>query len=115
MVMVGRVLTVHQPYAHALVAGVKTTEEREWATRYRGRVFIHAGKETDPDAPAELWPPAGEVVTGAVLGWVTLDQVDGEPGAYRWHITHPVQLAEPVTGVRGYPGLWLWALPPELR
>ena len=43
-VLAGRVLTVHNSYAWALVAGVKTTEERAWTTSYRGRVFIHARK-----------------------------------------------------------------------
>ena len=113
--MVGRVLTVHQPYAWALAAGVKTTEDRAWTTSYRGKVFIHAGLTTDPDAPAGLWPPDGQLVTGAVLGWVTLDRIDGELGAYLWRVTGPMMLPEPVTGVRGYRGLWFWQLPPGLR
>ncbi len=115
MAMVGRVLSVHQPYAWALVAGVTTTEERARTTSYRGRVFVHAGKETDLTAPAELWPTAGRLVAGAVLGWVTLDRIDGEPGRYLWRVTGPVMLPEPVTGVRGWPGLWFWHLPPELQ
>ena len=63
--MVGWVLTVHNPYAWALVAGFKTTEERAWTTSYRGRVFIHAGKETDLETSAELWPPDGQLLAGA--------------------------------------------------
>lgn len=113
---VGRALTVHQPYAWALAAGVKTTEHRSWSTAYRGRVFIHAGLRTDPDAPAGLRPPGGQPLAfGAVLGWVTLAVVDGEPGAYVWRVTGPHLLPEPVTGVRGWPGLWYWALPTDLR
>lgn len=41
-------LSVKQPWAALLVAGVKTVEVRTWATRTRGRVFIHAAKGIDP-------------------------------------------------------------------
>ena len=57
----------------------------------------------------------GPLATGAVLGWVTLDRVDGEPGAYLWRVSSPHLLPEPVGGVRGWPGLWYWHLPARLR
>src|SRR5215470_7131673 len=37
---------------------------------------------------------------------------EGNPGAWRWVLTDPVELAEPLTGVRGQPGIWLIDLPP---
>lgn len=37
-------LSVRQPYAWAIVAGIKDVENRSWATKIRGRIFIHAGK-----------------------------------------------------------------------
>lgn len=40
-------LSVKQPWAALLVAGVKTVEIRTWATRTRGRVLIHAAKTAD--------------------------------------------------------------------
>jgi hypothetical protein len=46
-------ISVQQPWAALLVAGVKTVEVRTWATRRRGRVLIHAAKGID-DRP-EGW------------------------------------------------------------
>jgi hypothetical protein len=40
-------LSVKQPRAALLVAGVKTVEVRSWPTRRRGCVLIHAGKVAD--------------------------------------------------------------------
>lgn len=55
-------LTVRQPYASLVAAGVKTIETRSWRTAYRGRIAVHAGREwdrgwlqwIDPDGP-EGW------------------------------------------------------------
>ena len=46
-------LSIKQPWAALLVAGVKTVEVRTWQTRRRGRVLIHASKIAD-DRP-EGW------------------------------------------------------------
>ena len=46
-------LSVKQPWAALLVAGVKTVEVRTWPTARRGRVLIHAGKI--PDDRPEGW------------------------------------------------------------
>lgn len=40
-------LSVRQPWAALIVAGVKLVEVRTWATRRTGRVLIHAGKRAD--------------------------------------------------------------------
>jgi len=44
-----KALSVRQPYAWAIVAGYKPVENRDWPTRYRGRVLIHAGKREETD------------------------------------------------------------------
>ena len=46
-------ISVKQPWAALIVAGLKTIEIRTWPTRKRGRVLIHAGKMVD-DRP-EGW------------------------------------------------------------
>lgn len=38
-----KALTVQQPWAAAIATGAKTVENRTWATKYRGRISIHAG------------------------------------------------------------------------
>ena len=37
-----RILSVRQPWAYLIVAGLKPIENRPWSTRYRGRVLIQA-------------------------------------------------------------------------
>ena len=74
-------------------------------------LWIHASQDSGLSAPAGLWPPAGQLVNSAIVGHVTLADVKGRPGARRRVLTDPHQLAKPVTGVRGHPGLWLIDLP----
>jgi activating signal cointegrator 1 len=40
-------LTVHQPYAQLLAIGAKQYETRSYPTKYRGKVAIHAGLNTE--------------------------------------------------------------------
>lgn len=45
-------LSLKQPWAALVVAGRKTIEVRKWATRVRGRVYIHAASVADERADA---------------------------------------------------------------
>ena len=38
-----KALTVLQPYAWAIVTGLKKIENRTWPTSHRGELLIHAG------------------------------------------------------------------------
>jgi hypothetical protein len=49
-----RIITVRQPWASLIVAGVKDVENRTWPTSYRGPVLIHAGKRPDAISVAEV-------------------------------------------------------------
>ena len=40
-------LSVRQPWAWAITAGIKPVENRTWPTKVRGRVLIHAGVRWD--------------------------------------------------------------------
>jgi ASCH domain len=70
-------LSVKQPWAALLVAGLKTVEVRTWSTRRRGRLLIHAGKTADnrPEGWALINTP--ELVElaqlrGGIIGVVNL-------------------------------------------
>lgn len=39
-----RCLSLHQPWATAMVMGLKSIETRSWSTPYRGLIAIHAAK-----------------------------------------------------------------------
>lgn len=39
-----KAISLHQPYASLIAAGIKTTETRSWSTSYRGPIAIHAAQ-----------------------------------------------------------------------
>ena len=59
--------TVYQPYAHAIVAGVKHYETRPRRTHIRGRVAVHAGRL---DEVPETLIDAASAVSGCGPAWV---------------------------------------------
>lgn len=76
----GLALSIQQPWAWLIVNGYKPVENRDWSTRLRGRVGIHAGKKLDLDGynwvrrqfPSIKLPPRGEFPLGGIVGFATL-------------------------------------------
>lgn len=82
-----RALTIRQPWASLIAAGVKTIETRSWATSYRGSMLIHAGKHK----PKNVWlsddseaPPAVDLyaMDHCWEWWENDDPTSG--GTYVW-------------------------------
>lgn len=126
-------LSLHGPYAWAVMAGLKPVENRTWTTRYRGPLAIHAGRSRRSDATARAllaelglshlapqdWP------RGVLLGTVTLSAVgpadSPEPrlaalgqspwatGPVLWALEQPRLLATPLP-CRGQQGMF-WVDP----
>lgn len=80
-----KAITIHQPWATLIALGEKRFETRSWATKYRGKIAIHAGKKFDkdawlePESPGFLLPedyPTGAVI--AVADLVECWEVIGE-------------------------------------
>jgi ASCH domain-containing protein len=75
-------LSLRQPYAALIVAGIKTIETRTWKTNYRGKILIHAAlkpielpnrfksmlKEIEPEVLS---------ATGKIIG--SVDVIDCRP------------------------------------
>lgn len=55
-----KAITVRQPWASLIAAGVKTIETRPRPTSYRGRIAIHAG---------QVWPKQGTVLGDWQVDW----------------------------------------------
>ena len=121
-----KALTVHQPWAWAIINGRKRVENRKWSTRVRGRIAIHSSQTRDPNwrqlaamlEDAATWKACNESPNGAILGTVELvDCVEesndysfsGKP--YGWVLAHPWPLRKPIQ-VRGNQGLW--TVPPDI-
>lgn len=45
-----KAITIKQPFASLIAAGLKEYEFRTWKTSYRGGLLIHAGKTMDKEA-----------------------------------------------------------------
>ena len=128
-----RCLSIRQPFAHLILMGIKTVENRSWPAQYRGRLWIHAAKTLDAkswsdvfdaddftDLPALSSLPLGSII-GAAEVWdcVELDDVpDGaDPGGFAsgewcWLLRDPRPLAKPFP-CKG--ALRLWTPPTGLQ
>lgn len=69
-------LSVRQPYAWLITWGIKPVENRTWATKFRGRVLIHAGvtyPKRDHADDFDCWGGRGyprdrETMIGGIVG-----------------------------------------------
>ncbi|HWU21057.1 MAG TPA: hypothetical protein VN088_06010 [Nocardioides sp.] len=119
-----RALTVHQPWAAAIVHGGKDVENRTRRTHHRGLILIHSGQTYDFDAghhELDTWIRSGRAprdwAFGAIIGAAEITgchPADGtccpswgetEPGVWHWTLAGQCALTEPV-GARGMLGFW---------
>ena len=49
-----KAISVRQPWAWLIVGGHKDIENRDWPTKFRGPILIHAGKAPDGEAMNDL-------------------------------------------------------------
>ncbi|GHV10019.1 hypothetical protein AGMMS50229_20910 [Campylobacterota bacterium] len=75
--MASKALTIHGPWAWAILQGIKRVENREWLTEYRGPLFIQAGQSLDSDDAArasflKLGITEPKYIRGAIIGEVNL-------------------------------------------
>jgi hypothetical protein len=115
-------LSIRQPWASLIVAGLKTIEVRRWCTQYRGRLLIHAAKTIDEVALERF--PIENPILGALIGSATLVDVEQfTPASWRanagehlqlgrlqealfaWHIFDPLPFRRPIP-CRGELGLF---------
>ena len=100
-----KAFTVCQPYAYAIVAGLKHFETRSWRTTIRGRVAVHAGKSSFlPMANTRAVDDKIVLPLGAVIG--TVEIVDCVPVQ---DILHGLTKQERALGDYS-PERWTWVL-----
>jgi hypothetical protein len=103
-----RALTIKQPWASLIMAGIKDVESRTWVTAYRGPLVIHAGASYDPKGATY----GRELPQSALLGIVDLVAIEANhpsQWAYRghqhWVLADPRPFAAPIP-CKGSLGLW---------
>lgn len=110
-----RCLSIHQPWAWAILSGGKRVENRTWPTNHRGPLLIHASKSRAnfEDQDRDDWrgrygvelPEWSTLATGAILGVANLAscvRADGEGASdvqRQWLDSHPFT-----------EGPWCWIL-----
>jgi len=70
-----KVLTVRQPWAHLIIDGTKTVENRTWKTDYRGPIAIHAAASVCRETIEQFELDPDELHFGAVIGIVELADI----------------------------------------
>lgn len=120
-------LSVRQPWAWAILAAGKDIENRDWSTRVRGRVLIHASKGMTQDEWADcfdtcraashlgkqeiarLFPGYKQLDRGGIVGSVEIvDCVERSDspwffGRYGFVLRHPLPLPlRPLKGRLGF-------------
>jgi hypothetical protein len=113
-----RVLSVKQPWAWAIVSGLKRVENRSWTTKYRGTIYIHASRQIDSRskdwfAKHKIKLPS-DLPTGVIIGTCELvNIVSGKQGRRfgkwffgpkGWIVKNPRKLAHPIA-LKGTLGL----------
>ena len=138
-----KTVSLTQPWATLVSAGVKTIETRSWPAKHRGPLAIHASKNFPGYArelclqepfrmalkkegyndPADL--PLGVVVAICRLdtvwkiekeSWTPPDQQpfgDFTPGRYAWDLVEVTKLKE-FEPAEGHLGLWDWRVPENI-
>lgn len=106
-----KTITVKQPWASLIVAGIKDIENRTWKTNFRGRVLIHAGVTIDNNAVnkieffngkfahlLQIGIDKNEFPLGAIIGSVEIvDCVQNDPsvwaeeGVWHWKLKNPIK------------------------
>ena len=76
-----KAITIKQPFASLIAAGLKEYEFRTWKTKYRGVILIHAGKGIDKKAMKKFEEYGLDYPTGCIIAKANLSDcviVDSE-------------------------------------
>lgn len=91
-----KAITIKQPWASLIMAGLKDVENRTWKTNFRGTVAVHAGSGIAKDAMAEHGRLVSQYPAGAIIGTVEIvgcvtDSASewAMEGHYHWILANP--------------------------
>lgn len=120
-----KALTIKEPWACLIINGYKTYEFRSWNTKYRGKIYIHAGASIEKTALKRFADYNISVNPGHIIGEAEIidcilvsDDFDKElrkkdenvygnnhVGSYAWQLDHIKKYENPIP-YKGQLGLW---------
>lgn len=131
-----KTLSIQNPWPHLIGLGIKDIENRTWATKHRGRIYLHAsGKPWKWDDVCQYLTPERSMIflknrftpdwirslpTSAIIGEVDIvDCVINHPSVwadkthqfelktiYNWVLANPLLYDQPILNVKGKLSLW---------
>ncbi|MEI7847133.1 MAG: ASCH domain-containing protein [Chloroflexota bacterium] len=107
-----RAISIRQPYAEAILRGIKKIEYRSQPTRIRGRVYLYASLQFgNVDLYPELRDELEELPKGFLLGTVEIVacyklRYWNRPTEYEWHLANPERLSVPLKPERRPQPVW---------
>ncbi|MBF0651310.1 ASCH domain-containing protein [Dysgonomonas sp. GY75] len=123
-----KAISIKQPWAYLICAGIKDVENRTWDTKYRGRVYIHASVQLaktfdftlEQSRAIDCIPKYQKTfMRSAIIGHVDIvnciskvkngkgsDSIWAEPDCFHWILRNPVLFDEPILNVKGKLSFW---------
>lgn len=129
-----KAISIKQPWAYLICAGIKDVENRTWPTKYKGRVYIHASAKPVGQYFSEGVFTADQlnyliqskkidliekVQLSAIIGHVDIvnciskerngkgsDSIWAEPDCFHWILRNPVLFDKPILNVKGKLSFW---------
>lgn len=120
-----KTLSIRQPWASIICAGIKDVENRTWKTNYRGKLLIHSSSYKCPKGVANLLPlemgntllnedlygniDLNDFPSSSIIGYVDLsdcvegeyDSIWAEKDSVKFVMKNAYMFDEPITGVKG--------------
>lgn len=120
-----KTLSIRQPWASLICAGIKDVENRTWKTNYRGKLLIHSSSYKCPKGVANMLPlemgntlinedvygniDLENLPSSVIIGYVDLtdcvegdyDSIWAEGECIKFVLENAYMFDEPITGVKG--------------
>lgn len=125
-----KALTIKNPWAYLIAAGIKDIENRSWPTKHRGRLLIHSSQKLDSRHremsllfTRKQWLSLSEeecrrmthgiFINGAIIGEVDVvgcvnnsSSVWAEPEQWHWQLKNAILYKNPIINIKGALSLW---------
>lgn len=111
-----RAMTLHFPYAWAIVQGFKTEEYRSKRTHYRGVFLIHASGNEDWDFVLddyEVYPQ--QIVRKAIIGAVELVDCQDRGDHFAYILKSPMAFEKPIHALGQQSVFWKASTPERVE